>query len=84
MIRTACPFCYAESLNLNTIIENDNSNLNRALKQAMKDCIKKTRKILIVGAHPWPQPGPGPEPGLQEPDLLVGVGRTSGRSWNRP
>ncbi|WP_220607647.1 2-phospho-L-lactate guanylyltransferase [Methanobrevibacter oralis] len=39
---------YAESLNLNTIIENDNSNLNRALKQAMKYCIKKTRKILIV------------------------------------
>lgn len=39
---------YAESLNLNTIIENDNSNLNKALKQAMKYCSKKTRKVLIV------------------------------------
>ena len=30
---------------------------------------------IDVGAHPRPQAGPGPEPGLQEPDLLVGVGR---------
>ena len=26
---------YAESLNVNTILENDNSNLNKALTQAM-------------------------------------------------
>ena len=39
---------YAESLNLNTILENENSNLNKALTQAMKYCKGKARKILIV------------------------------------
>ena len=38
---------YAESLNVNTILENDNSNLNKALTQAMKLCKGKTRKIII-------------------------------------
>ena len=39
---------YAESLNVNTILENDNSNLNKALTQAMKLCKGKTKKIIIV------------------------------------
>ena len=39
---------YAESLNVNTIRENDNSDLNKALTQAMKICKGKTRKIIIV------------------------------------
>lgn len=39
---------YAESLNLNTILEDENSNLNKALTQAMKYCKGKTRKIMIV------------------------------------
>ena len=39
---------YAESLNVDTILENDNSNLNKALTQAMKYCKGKTRKIMIV------------------------------------
>ena len=39
---------YAESLNVNTILENENSNLNKALTQAMKICKGKTRKIIIV------------------------------------
>ncbi len=39
---------YAESLNLNTILEDDNSNLNKALKQAMKYCKGKTKKVIIV------------------------------------
>ena len=39
---------YAESLNLNTILEDENSNLNKALTQAMKFCKGKTRKIMIV------------------------------------
>ncbi len=39
---------YAESLNLNTILENEDSNLNKALKQAMKKCKGKTRKVIIV------------------------------------
>ena len=39
---------YAESLNINTILENENSNLNKALTQAMKICKGKTRKIIIV------------------------------------
>lgn len=39
---------YAESLNLDTILENENSNLNKALTQAMKYCNGKTRKIMIV------------------------------------
>ena len=38
----------AESLNLNTILENENSNLNKALTQAMKFCKGKTRKVIIV------------------------------------
>lgn len=39
---------YAESLNVNTILENDNSNLNKALTQAMKYCKGKAKKIIIV------------------------------------
>ena len=39
---------YAESLNINTILENDNSNLNKALTQAMKYCKGKCKKIIIV------------------------------------
>ena len=39
---------YAESLNLNVILENENSNLNKALTQAMKFCKGKARKIIIV------------------------------------
>lgn len=39
---------YAESLNVNTILEDDNSNLNKALMQAMKICKGKTRKVIIV------------------------------------
>lgn len=39
---------FAKKLELNTIIEEDNSNLNKALKQAMKDCKKKTRKVIIL------------------------------------
>ena len=39
---------YAESLKLGTILEDENSNLNKALKQAMKYCKGKTRKVLIV------------------------------------
>ena len=39
---------YAESLNLDTILEDDNSNLNKALKQAMKYCKGKARKVIIV------------------------------------
>ena len=39
---------YAEKLNLNTILEEENSNLNKALTQAMKYCNGKARKIIIV------------------------------------
>ena len=39
---------YAKSLNLNTILEDENSNLNKALTQAMKYCKGKARKIIIV------------------------------------
>ncbi|MBO6123377.1 MAG: 2-phospho-L-lactate guanylyltransferase [Methanobrevibacter sp.] len=39
---------YAESLNVNTILENENSNLNKALTQAMKICKGKAKKIIIV------------------------------------
>ena len=39
---------YAESLNLNTILEDENSNLNKALTQAMKYCKGKAKKIIIV------------------------------------
>ena len=39
---------YAESLNLDTIHENDNSNLNKAMTQAMKYCRNKVKKIIIV------------------------------------
>ena len=39
---------YAESLNLDTIMEDENSNLNKALTQAMKYCKGKARKIIIV------------------------------------
>ena len=39
---------YAKKLNVETILENENSNLNKALTQAMKYCKGKTRKIMIV------------------------------------
>lgn len=39
---------YAKSLKLDTILENENSNLNKALTQAMKFCKGKTRKLIIV------------------------------------
>lgn len=39
---------YAKSLNVNTILEDENSNLNKALKQAMKYVKNKTKKVLIV------------------------------------
>jgi len=39
---------YAKSLNLDTILEDENSNLNKALTQAMKYFRGKTRKVLIV------------------------------------
>lgn len=39
---------YAKSLNLDTILENEDSNLNKALKQAMKECKGKVRKVIIV------------------------------------
>ena len=39
---------YAKKLNVDTILENENSNLNKALTQAMKYCKGKTRKIMIV------------------------------------
>ncbi|SDA65671.1 2-phospho-L-lactate guanylyltransferase [Methanobrevibacter millerae] len=39
---------YAEKLNLDTILEEENSNLNKALTQAMKYCRGKARKIIIV------------------------------------
>ena len=39
---------YAKKLNLNTILEDENSNLNKALKQAMKQCKGKAKKVLIV------------------------------------
>ena len=39
---------YAEKLNLDTILEDENSNLNKALKQAMKYCKGKAKKIIIV------------------------------------
>lgn len=39
---------YAKKLNLDTILEDKNSNLNKALKQAMKYCKGKAKKIIIV------------------------------------
>ena len=39
---------YAEKLNLDTILEDENSNLNKALVQAMKYCKGKAKKIIIV------------------------------------
>ena len=39
---------YAESLKLDTILEDENSNLNKALTQAMKYCKGKTKKVIIV------------------------------------
>ena len=39
---------YAKKLNLDTILEDENSNLNKALRQAMKYCEGKARKIIIV------------------------------------
>ena len=39
---------YAKKLNVDTILENENSHLNKALTQAMKYCKGKTRKIMIV------------------------------------
>ena len=39
---------YAKKLNLDTILEDENSNLNKALKQAMKYCKGKAKKIIIA------------------------------------
>lgn len=39
---------YAQKLNLDTILEDENSNLNKALVQAMKYCKGKAKKIIIV------------------------------------
>ena len=39
---------YAEKLNLDTILEDENSNLNKALKQEMKYCKGKAKKVIIV------------------------------------
>ena len=60
---------YAESLNVNTIRENDNSNLNKALTQAMKICKGKTRKIIIV-------PSDIPLIGKTNVKMLIDAGKT--------
>lgn len=39
---------YAKSLNLQPLKENENSNLNKALKQAMNFCKGKTKKVIIT------------------------------------
>ena len=39
---------YAKSLNLETILENEDSNLNKAMTQSMKYCKGKVKKVLIV------------------------------------
>jgi 2-phospho-L-lactate guanylyltransferase len=39
---------YAKKLNVDIIQEDENSNLNKALTQAMKYCKGKTKKIIIV------------------------------------
>lgn len=39
---------YAEKLGVNSILEDENSNLNKALTQAMKQCKGKAKKIIIV------------------------------------
>lgn len=39
---------YAKSINLSTLKENDNSNLNKALKQAMDYCKGKAKKVIIT------------------------------------
>lgn len=39
---------YAKSLNLQPLKENENSNLNKALKQAMNYCKGKTKKVIIT------------------------------------
>jgi 2-phospho-L-lactate guanylyltransferase len=39
---------YCKKLNVETIEENENSNLNKALKQAMEYCKLKAKKVVIV------------------------------------
>ena len=39
---------YGKSLNLKTLKENENSNLNKALKQAMDYCKSKDKKVIIL------------------------------------
>lgn len=39
---------YGKSLNLKTLKENENSNLNKALKQAMDFCKTKANKVIIL------------------------------------
>ena len=39
---------YGESLNLKTIVEDDDSNLNKALTQAMEECKDKVKRVLIM------------------------------------
>ena len=60
---------YARSLNLNTILEDENSNLNKALTQAMKFCKGKTRKILIV-------PSDVPLIGKTNVEMLINAGKS--------
>lgn len=60
---------YAESLNVTPILENDNSDLNKALTQAMKICKGKTRKIIIV-------PSDIPLIGKTNIKMLIDVGKS--------
>lgn len=60
---------YAKSLNLDTILEDENSNLNKALKQAMKYCKGKVRKIIIV-------PSDVPLIGKTNIKMLIDAGKT--------
>lgn len=39
---------YSKKLGLNTLKEKNNSNLNKALKQAMDYCYNKTQKVIIT------------------------------------
>lgn len=39
---------YAKSINLDVLKENENSNLNKALKQAMDYCKGKAKKVIIM------------------------------------
>ena len=60
---------YAEKLNLDTILEDENSNLNKALKQAMKYCKGKTKKVIIV-------PSDVPLIGKTNVQMLIGASKS--------